>query len=168
MPEERFAIGLNRMRSMNWLRTMDNKPSQPASTKPKLTADEELEYLQNFQREQLLPGERGDLVFECAAFAHSTGQFWHIRNAIIEGFAGNVFIGAKTAHRSLPRRWYRQPITPLHHFRWSILRNGTGLSLRRGSGFSTGLIPHRQVTLLRATAAWANHYWVCRSVPHPH
>ena len=59
----------------------DNKPSQPASTKPKLTADEELEYLQTFQREQLLPGERGDLVFECAAFRD--GKFWHIRNAII-------------------------------------------------------------------------------------
>ena len=124
----------------------DNKPSQPASTKPKLTADEELEYLQTFQREQLLPGERGDLVFECAAFRD--GKFWHIRNAIIEGFAGNVFIGAEDGAPKFHADGIVEPITLCAPFPLVDPSDWHGTVAKAREWFLTGLIPHRQVTLL--------------------
>lgn len=129
---------------------MDNEPSQPASTKPKLTADEELEYLQNFQREQLLPGERGELVFDDAAFrALSTGPFWRISNALIEGFAGDVLMGASDgAPKFATADGGVTPITPLAPFPLVDPSEWHGTVAKAREWFLAGLIPHRQVTLL--------------------
>ncbi|MET4802512.1 AAA family ATPase [Bradyrhizobium sp. LB11.1] len=130
----------------------DNDPAaaKPVSTEPKLTADEEREYLEKFQREQLLPGERGELVFDDVAFrALSSGPFWRIADAVVEGHHGDVFMGVLDG---LPKfAWDGggiAPITPTAPFplvdpsKW----HGTVAQVRQW--FLTGLVPHRQVTLL--------------------
>ncbi|WP_245269870.1 AAA family ATPase [Nitrobacter hamburgensis] len=131
----------------------DNEPSAPstlASTKPKLTADEEREYLENFQREQLMPGERGELVYDDAAWrALSSGPFWHIADAVIEGHQGDVFMGVLDgAPKFAPAQGGVGPITPLAPFPLVDPSEWHGTIAQVRQWFLTGLIPHRQVTLL--------------------
>jgi RecA-family ATPase len=126
----------------------DNKPSAAATpTKTKLTADEEREYLENFQREQLLPGDRGELVFDDAAY-RKTGPSWQIRNAIIEGFAGNVFIGAEDGAPKFDADGIVEPITLCAPFPLVDPSEWHGTVAKAREWFLSGLIPHRQVTLL--------------------
>jgi DNA repair protein RadA/Sms len=128
----------------------DNAPGTPATTKPKLTADEEREYLERFQREQLLPGERGELVFDDAAFrALSTGPFWRIADAVVEGYPGDVFMGILDgAPKFSPAQGGIEPITPLAPFPLVDPSEWHGTVAQVRQWFLTGLIPHRQVTLL--------------------
>ncbi|WP_244553376.1 AAA family ATPase [Nitrobacter vulgaris] len=128
----------------------DNElPAAATPTKSKLTADEEREYLENFQREQLLPGERGELVFDDAAFrAPSTGPFWHIKEAIIEGFAGDVFMGVLDGAPKLHVDGIVEPITPSAPFPLVDPSEWHGTVATEREWFLSGLIPHRQVTLL--------------------
>ncbi|MCK1279474.1 AAA family ATPase [Bradyrhizobium sp. 61] len=132
----------------------DNKPSQPAPaerpTRPALSHDEERELLERFQREQLLPGERGKLVFDDNIWrACSTGAFWHITEAVVEGFAGDVFIGPLDhAPKFRAENGTLEIITPLAPFPLVDPSEWRGVVATVREWFITGLIPHRQVTLL--------------------
>lgn len=132
----------------------DNLPSQPTPierpTKPPLSHDEERELLECFQREQLLPGERGELVFDDSIWrALSTGPIWHIREAIIEGFAGDVFIGVLDQQPKFrAENGIIEPITPSAPFPLVDPSEWKGIVAAVREWFITGLIPHRQVTLL--------------------
>jgi hypothetical protein len=120
-----------------------------ANTKPKLTPDQEREALETFQREQLLPGGRGELVYDDAAFrALSSGPFWHIRNAIVEGFAGDVFISVLDGAPKLHADSIVEPITPRAPFPLVDPSEWHGTIAKVREWFLSGLIPHRQVTLL--------------------
>ncbi|ACI93285.1 conserved hypothetical protein [Afipia carboxidovorans OM5] len=131
----------------------DNEPSAAstlASTKPKLTADEEREYLEKFQREQLLPGQRGELVFDDIAHrALSTGPFWRIAGAVVEEVSGDVFMGVLDgAPKFAPEGGGIMPINPLAPFPLVDPSEWHGTVAKGREWFLTGLIPHRQVTLL--------------------
>jgi DNA repair protein RadA/Sms len=128
----------------------DNAVAAAPRSKPKLTADEEREYLERFQREQLLPGQRGELVFDDAAFrALSTGPFWHITDAVVEGHHGDVFMGVLDgAPKFAPECGGIEPITPLAPFPLVDPSEWRGTIAKVREWFLTGLIPHRQVTLL--------------------
>jgi RecA-family ATPase len=124
--------------------------SQPANTKPKLTSEEQREALESFQREQLLPGERGELVYDDTAFrALSSGPFWRIRNAIVEGFLGDVFIGVLDGQpKFAPEQGGIEPIAPLAPFPLVDPSEWHGTVAKVREWFLAGLIPHGQVTLL--------------------
>lgn len=129
----------------------DNQPpaSQPHITKPKLTPEEERDYLETFQREQLLPGERGELIFDDnVQRALSTGPFWRISNAIVEGFVGDVFLGADDGAPKLHVDGIVEPITLCAPFPLVDPSEWHGTVAKTREWFLTGLIPHRQVTLL--------------------
>lgn len=130
----------------------DNEPSapQPANTKPKLTAEQECEALEKFQREQLLPGGRGELVFDDTAHrALSTGPFWRIAGAVVEEVSGDVFMGVLDgAPKFAPEGGGIMPVNPLAPFPLVDPSEWHGTVAKVREWFLTGLIPHRQVTLL--------------------
>lgn len=154
---ERAAAGGDvRFRPERLQAANDNEPSTPdkkpevASTKPKLTAEQEREALEKFQREQLLPGERGELVFDDVAHrALSTGPFWRIAGAVVEEYPGDVFIGILDgAPKFAPERGGIEPVTPSAPFPLVDPSEWRGVVAAVREWFLTGLIPHRQVTLL--------------------
>lgn len=132
----------------------DNEPSQstPAErpTKPPLSHDEERELLERFQREQLLPGERGELVFDDKIWrALSTGPFWRIAGAVIEEYPGDVFIGVLDQQPKFrAENGIIEPITRTAPFPLVDPSEWKGIVAAVREWFITGLIPHRQVTLL--------------------
>jgi hypothetical protein len=132
----------------------DNQPSEqtPAvrPTKPPLSHDEERELLERFQREQLLPGERGELVFDDKIWrALSTGPFWHIAGAVIEEYPGDVFIGVLDQQPKFrAENGIIEPITRSAPFPLVDPSEWKGIVATMREWFITGLVPHRQVTLL--------------------
>ncbi|MBN8963799.1 MAG: AAA family ATPase [Rhizobiales bacterium] len=123
-------------------------PARP--TKPALSHGEEREILERFQLEQLLPGERGELVFDDHVWrALSTGPFWHIAGAVVEGFAGDVFVGVLDhGVKFRAENGIIEPITPTAPFPLIDPSEWEGVGAAEREWFLTGLIPHRQVTLL--------------------
>lgn len=127
----------------------DNEPATKRSAK-RLTEEEQRERLERFQREQLLPGERGEIQHgEPFWRGGDEGAFWYINGAIVEGYAGDIFLdGLSFQPKFRSEDGEHHQITEMTPFPLVDPSEWKGIVAAVREWFITGLIPHRQVTLL--------------------